>query len=1331
MLRPVSGHDSAGRVAGSAAASRGLGWAVAVLVLGAAPRLAAAPEPRTDIPPGHLTFRVFGGAEGLHNQAIHSIAQDRDGFLWIATDNGVDRFDGAGFSHFSTKDGLLSGEFTVLGVAPDGGICAGNDSGLVCWDGTRFSRTGARGVPALPVVTMASTTDALWIGTKGGGLYVRRAGGDFVAAPGWPGSPTTTVSALWADAEGLVAGHGATVELTAGSGAWRDLGEVGLDTETVEGVLRDPDGALWIRTTSHLWLLPKGAARARDLHDGLPRTFESYRAPATMVIGPRGNVLVATDDGVSYRDRDHWRTIDASLGLPRGGVRTMFVDVEGTLWLGSAGLYQLRGRGIIEHYDAASGLPGETAWMYAYDRQQRLLIGTNRCLARADAGQWRCVPGTEHRYVTNVVFPPQGGVFVGGEPSDVLYIDDNGHVTSLGSADVPARPILGLTLGPEGDLWIGKWHGLYRLRGAIPGPIERVELPGAPADTRIASLVVVGDQLWITAMPGGIFLLDHGTWRHFGTANGFLSEVPYHLIARSDGRLCTTYNEPVGMTCFRYNGTTVTDLQHLATADGLTSDTVYFLGEDRAHRLWVGTGDGVDVVTPSGIDHLDATDGLVGNDSAGKAFFLDPDGSVWLGATGGATHVFAQYYRGPPAPPRVTFLRGRLGELALHNTSGQLAPLEVPHDHSALTLEFGAGSLLDPKRVEYEARFSPQEVAWSPTHQRELRYPALLPGSYRLEARARIDSGPWGPIRELRFSVLPAWWQTRWFIVLSVASGLLVIVAGTSWRQRTALQRRTRQLNAQSEASLRTVIDRMPELISVYRDGPLTYLNVGTRRLLGVDRPDGRFALTELAERVHADDLPQVTALLRTSGDGASPWESDVIELRLRDANGSWRVCEVSAARVEIGGAPLVLASGRDVTERNRLRSKLQVSDRMASLGTLAAGIAHEINNPLSYVAGNLEVIAETLADASAAPTAATLDDIGAAISDARDGAERVRKIVLGLRSFSHSEPNKLVAVELAGVIETAIRMAGNEIRHRAQLVRALGPTPPVLGDDGRLTQVFINLLTNAAHSIPEGRTDRNRITVRTSTSEHGHAVIEIEDTGVGMTPEVQARVFDPFFTTKDVGAGTGLGLSICHGIIESLGGQISIESPPGTSRSEPRPTPDAARPAASADAPATGGTVVRVVLRPYVTAAGAAAVAAPAAPGSATAPGATRRLRVLVVDDEPLVAETVARLLRQDHDVTIATRGEDALSRVTQGQRFDAIVSDVMMPTMSGIELHEALQRLAPEQAQRMLFLSGGAFTEHARNRLDQLGAPQLAKPITAAALRSCVQDIAARSTG
>jgi CheY-like chemotaxis protein/anti-sigma regulatory factor (Ser/Thr protein kinase) len=254
-----------------------------------------------------------------------------------------------------------------------------------------------------------------------------------------------------------------------------------------------------------------------------------------------------------------------------------------------------------------------------------------------------------------------------------------------------------------------------------------------------------------------------------------------------------------------------------------------------------------------------------------------------------------------------------------------------------------------------------------------------------------------------------------------------------------------------------------------------------------------------------------------------------------------------------------------------------------------------------------------------------------------------------------------------------------------------------VTADDGRLAQVFINLLVNAAHAIPEGRSNDNRITVRTCTDGDGRAVIEIEDTGRGIPPDVQSRVFDPFFTTKGIGEGTGLGLSICHGIISGIGGQISIDSA------------------------VERGTTVKVVLP--------AAPEQPAAPppvdrAPAAAHGA-RRHRVMLVDDEPLVANSIERLLRRDYDVTIASCGQDAIDHITGGERFDAIVSDVMMPNMTGIELIEELQRLAPDQAERLIFLSGGAFTAQTRERLDQLGAPQLEKPVSASELRACLAQL------
>jgi CheY-like chemotaxis protein len=345
-------------------------------------------------------------------------------------------------------------------------------------------------------------------------------------------------------------------------------------------------------------------------------------------------------------------------------------------------------------------------------------------------------------------------------------------------------------------------------------------------------------------------------------------------------------------------------------------------------------------------------------------------------------------------------------------------------------------------------------------------------------------------------------------------------------------------------------------------------------------------------------------------------------------------------------------------------------------------------------VLGNLQMMKEGLAGGGDVLRG---HELATAIHDANDGAQRVRKIVQGLRSFSRAEEETRIQLEISDVVGAAIRLTANEVKHRAQLVCEMAPTPRVVADDGRLTQVFINLIVNAAHAIPEGNSDDNRITVRTLTDEHGHAVIEIEDTGSGMSLEVQARAFDPFFTTKEVGSGTGLGLSICHGIIGALGGQIAIDSAIGR------------------------GTRIRVVLPP----APAPVIAIQRVVTPAQAPAA-QRLRVLVVDDEPLVSDMLARVLRKDHEVVAVPCGRSALDQIASGAWFDAIVSDVMMPNMTGIELLDALVRLAPVQANRLIFLSGGVFTPETRARLDALGTMQLEKPISPKELRSAVMSVA-----
>ena len=301
-------------------------------------------------------------------------------------------------------------------------------------------------------------------------------------------------------------------------------------------------------------------------------------------------------------------------------MRTVFVDRDGSLWAGGIGLFQWRGQGLIASHTLRSGLPGNVAWSIARDRNGRLWVGTNQCLARAGAGRWECLAGTENRVVRSMVFMPDGGVFLGGAPADLLHVDAAGRVTSIpvGSHAIAEHAILALALGPEGDLWIGTKAGLFRLPGARPGPVERVTVPQIPQTAVYRSLQVIEGRLW-TATVHGIVVLDRGAWRVFDASWGFRSASMRYLVRSHGHRMCVAYTEGTGAACFTSDGRTVSELRHIGVAEGLHTGMVYFLGEDRQRRLWIGTGDGVDVVTPQGtgvqVEHFDERDGIAGNDS--------------------------------------------------------------------------------------------------------------------------------------------------------------------------------------------------------------------------------------------------------------------------------------------------------------------------------------------------------------------------------------------------------------------------------------------------------------------------------------------------------------------------------------------------------------------------------------------------------------------------------------------------------------------------------------------------------------------------------------------
>jgi PAS domain S-box-containing protein len=396
-----------------------------------------------------------------------------------------------------------------------------------------------------------------------------------------------------------------------------------------------------------------------------------------------------------------------------------------------------------------------------------------------------------------------------------------------------------------------------------------------------------------------------------------------------------------------------------------------------------------------------------------------------------------------------------------------------------------------------------------------------------------------------------------------------------------------------------------------------------------------------------------------------------------------------------VGGKPATVAfMVRDITEQKDMEMRLLISDRMASVGMLAAGVAHEINNPLAYVTSNLAHLVEQLPELGSKLSPAKMSELTEVLAETQHGAERIRLIVRDLQTFSReSTTEEAGSVKVHAALDQSINMAWNHIRHRARLVKQFEPVPTVRGTDSRLEQVFLNLLMNAAQAIEEGNVEANEILVRTSCAPDGRVVVEIRDSGKGIPSDVLSRLFTPFFTTKPTGEGTGLGLSICHRIVSSFGGELRVESTVGK------------------------GSAFFVYLNPDTKERSAPAPVA--APLSAHA-----RSRVLVVDDEPKIIASIRRVLGTEFEVVGTTRPRRGLELIARGERFDVILCDLSMPDMTGMEFGAALSDISPEDVPRLVFVTGGAFTPSAQSFLEQARPRCMLKPFHPDELRAAVRE-------
>lgn len=748
------------------------------------------------------SFETYSEDNGLSNLDVQAMLQDHSGYLWIGTQNGLYRYDGSHFEAFGREQGLTDTLVTALHETRNGQIWVGTRSGLFGFESGRLRAVNGPGSPSeirFQLAFASDSRDTLYVATSKG-LLIGERGRPRVFRlfrdVGLPdGGAVTSVAA----------GAGDVIWFSSGSHLYRlsdgrltCIEDKSLPQETWKAIAVDRHGTVWLRSPQRTLFYDVGAKRFRSAPDGLP----SGETRGYLTVGADGEILVPTDHGLARLEGGKWVFTGQINGLPGDSVCCVVDDHEGSRWIGMRGTGLARSRTWHrwESWTRQTGLASDEIWSIARDSAGRLWAGTSAGSQTIPAGG-PAVP--VHGVVSSLVSDPRGSMWAATADGHVLSFDVGrrkwqvfGPESGLGGSNILA--ILSLTLDRTGHLWASTTEGLFVAEAGPRPRFRRVAVFGEASRMMFHQTVEDATGTIWAASEHGLFRFQDGKWKLFGPSQGLRHEHVTGVAVQKAGDVWVSYGKSPGVSRLVFRRGELGKEEQYSRANGLHSDQVVSLAVDARDRVWMGGEGGVDMLAHSGWRYFGRAQGLIWSDCNSNALFADPDGSMWIGTSHGLSHFKAELPEPPSPPPAVSITFARFGADSLED--GHAYRLQFRED--PLLIRLAALTFDNERAVRFRYRLTGADSDWVEGSGRELRYPALHPGSYRFEVEAKSADGIWS-VRKARFDFVlrPPWWETWWFRVFE--EGIVFLGIYRLWIWRTAHLKR-RQLELEQAVAERT-----------------------------------------------------------------------------------------------------------------------------------------------------------------------------------------------------------------------------------------------------------------------------------------------------------------------------------------------------------------------------------------------------------------------------------------------------------------------------------------------------------------------------------------------